>query len=176
MSGEEGKAKLSFLKNGLDQVAIVVEDLDQAVENYWELLGIGPWRIHTFGRPAVKRMSYHGQPSEFMFRTAFAQVGPLRLELIQVIAGQTIYDDWAEQRGYGLHHIGVLVDDMDKALEEAREAGLSVLQEGSGYGLDGDGHYAYLDTVKLIGTILELIKLPARRAAPEKVYPLEEAK
>jgi catechol 2,3-dioxygenase-like lactoylglutathione lyase family enzyme len=176
VSGEEGKAKLSFLKNGLDQVAIVVEDLDQAVENYWKLLGVGPWRIHTFGRPAVKRMSYRGQPAEFKFRVAFGQVGAMRIELIEVLEGQTIYGDWVKQRGYGLHHVGVLVDDMEKALEEAREAGLSVLQEGSGYGLDGDGHYAYLDTGKLIGTILELIKLPARRAAPDRVYPLEEAK
>ena len=175
MAEEQGKAKLSFLRKGLDQVAIVVKDLDQAVERYWTLLGIGPWRIFTFGKPAVKRMSYHGQPAEFKFRTAFAQAGSLRIELIEAVEGQTIYGDFIKERGYGLHHVGVLVEDMAKALEEARAAGVSVLQEGSGYGLDGDGAYAYLDTEDLIGAILELIELPARRAAPDRVYPPEEA-
>jgi methylmalonyl-CoA/ethylmalonyl-CoA epimerase len=173
MTEQQVGSKLSFFRKGLDQVALVVDDLDQAVRNYWDLLGIGPWRIFTFGRPAVKQMRYHGQPAEFRFRTAFGQVGSMRLELIQVLEGQTIYGDWVKQRGYGLHHIGVLVDDMSGALKEAHEAGIAVLQEGSGYGLDGDGHYAYLDTVSLLGTILELIQLPARRAAPDSIYPPE---
>jgi hypothetical protein len=37
--------------------------------------------------------------------------------------------------------------------------------------LDGDGHYAYLETDDLIGTTLELISRPQRRVPPEKIYP-----
>jgi hypothetical protein len=39
------------------------------------------------------------------------------------------------------------------------------------FGPDGDGHYAYLDTEKGLGTTLELIQRPNRRAPPEKICP-----
>ncbi len=35
--------------------------------------------------------------------------------------------------------------------------------DGAGFGPDGDGHYAYLDTEDLISTTLELIERPKRR-------------
>ena len=43
--------------------------------------------------------------------------------------------------------------------------------DGSGFGLDGDGHYAYLDTEDRLGVTLELIERPKRRHQPEAVYP-----
>jgi hypothetical protein len=39
---------LPFLQNGVAQVGILVEDLDQAVENYWKAGKIGPWQIYTY--------------------------------------------------------------------------------------------------------------------------------
>jgi hypothetical protein len=40
--------------------------------------------------------------------------------------------------------------------------------DGSGFGKDGDGHYAYLDTEKMLGVTLELIERPKNRLQPEK--------
>ena len=51
---------LPFLKNGIAQVALLVRDLDKAVENYWMQFGIGPWHFYTYGKPLVKQMSYQG--------------------------------------------------------------------------------------------------------------------
>ena len=48
-------------------------------------------------------------------------------------------------------------------------------QDGAGFGPDDDGHYAYLDAEGLIGTTVELIERPKRRAPPERVYPPQEA-
>jgi hypothetical protein len=45
--------------------------------------------------------------------------------------------------------------------------------DGAGFGLDGDGYYAYLDTEELVGTTIELIQRPRRRRPPEKIYPPE---
>ena len=53
----------------------------------------------------------------------------------------------------------------------AEEAGYKVTQDGSGFGPDGDGHYAYLDTEADFGVTFELIERPARRHPPEKTYP-----
>jgi len=48
-----------------------------------------------------------------------------------------------------------------------------VLQEGSGFGLGGDGHYAYLDTEAQFGVTFELVQRPKERVPPEKIYPPE---
>ena len=39
-----------------------------------------------------------------------------------------------------------------------------------GYGLDGDGGFAYLDTIDDVGMIVELIEFPARRREPEGTW------
>ena len=48
---------LPFLQNGVAQIALIVEDLDQAVENYYRLFGIGPWHYYNYGKPLVQEMS-----------------------------------------------------------------------------------------------------------------------
>ncbi len=168
---DQDLAEFSFLKNGISQIALLVPDLDKGVETYWRLLGIGPWHIYTYGKPFVKKMSYRGQPGAYSMRLALARLGSLQIELIEPLEGGSIYAEHIAEHGYGLHHIAVVVEDLEAAVGEAQAAGLAVAMDGSGYGLDGDGGYAYLDTVDAIGTTVELIELPRRRARPEKIYP-----
>jgi methylmalonyl-CoA/ethylmalonyl-CoA epimerase len=135
----EGNAVLPFLKNGVAQVGFVVKDLDAAVENWVKVFGVGPWHFYTYGKPLVRRMSYHGRPVEYRMRLALANIGPLRIELIQPLEGDTVYAD------------------------------LKMTMDGAGFGKDGDGHYAYLDTEAALGTTIELIERPKGRMPPEKV-------
>jgi len=62
-----------------------------------------------------------------------------------------------EKFGYGIHHLGVLTDDMQKSVADAKEAGIAVTMDGAGYGPDDNGHYAYLNTEPLVQTTFELI-------------------
>ena len=133
-----------------------------------------PWHFYTYGAPLVKQMTRHGEPTEYKMRVALSYFGSTRIELIEPIAGDTVYSDFVAEHGYGIQHLGVLVEDMDAALAEARAAGIEMTMDGSGFGLDGDGHYAYLDTEKLIGTTIELISRPKNRLVPEKIYPPQE--
>ena len=167
--------KLPFLKNGAAQIAMVVKDLDKTVKQYYELFGIAPWHFYTYEKPLVKQMSYHGQPATHSFRIALSYFGTTRIELIEVKQGDSVYKDFIEKHGYGVQHLGFLVEDMQQALEQASEAGLEMIQDGSGFGLEGDGHYAYLDTEDLLGVTIELIERPKGRHQPEKIYPAEEA-
>ena len=162
---------LPFLEKGVAQVGFVVQDLDATVEHWVKMFGIGPWHFYTYGAPLVKRMSYHGRPVEYRMRLALANIGPLRIELIQPLEGDTVYADFVREHGYGVHHFGLLTDDMDASLAQAAEAGLAMTMDGSGFGKDGDGHYAYLDTEAALGTTLELICRPKGRVTPEKIYP-----
>jgi methylmalonyl-CoA/ethylmalonyl-CoA epimerase len=170
---ESETGKLPFLKDGVAQVAIVVKDLDRTVEQWWTLFGIGPWHFYTYGKPLGQKMSYHGKPVEYEMRLALSYIGKLRVELIEPVDGPTVYADFVKEHGYGVHHFGVLVSNMQAAIRQAEDAGLAMTMDGSGFGLDGDGHYAYLDTEELIGTTIELIERPKGRLIPEKIYPPE---
>jgi methylmalonyl-CoA/ethylmalonyl-CoA epimerase len=166
-----GNNPLPFLSEGVAQVGFVVKDLDAAVEQYWKLFGIGPWHFYTYGKPLVKKMSYRGKPAEYRMRIALANAGPLRIELIQPLEGDTVYGEFVRDHGYGIHHLGIVVKDIQASLRAAEEAGVAMTMDGSGFGLEGDGRYAYLDTEGLICTTVELIQRPRARVEPEKSYP-----
>ena len=161
---------LPFLRNGVAQIAFVVEDLDRTVKNYYHLFGIGPWTFYTYEKPFVPHMSRHGEPADYAMRIALSYFGDMRVELIEQLHGDTVYQEFAQEHGYGIQHLGVLVDDMEQAITQAEAAGIAMVQDGAGFGPDGDGHYAYLDTQELIGTMIELIERPKGRKKPEKVY------
>jgi catechol 2,3-dioxygenase-like lactoylglutathione lyase family enzyme len=164
---------LPFLSNGVGQVALVVKDLDETVKRYNDVFGIGPWHFYTYEKPLVKKMSYNGEPADYGMRIALSYFGTSRVELIEVKHGPSVYQDFVDKHGYGIQHLGFRVEDMQSAIRQAEEAGYRMIQDGSGFGPDGDGHYAYLDTEEDFGFVIELIQAPKRRFPPEKVYPPE---
>ncbi|MEZ4661200.1 MAG: VOC family protein [Caldilineaceae bacterium] len=163
--------QLPFLKNGVWQIGVIVENLERSVEEYLQAYGVGPWNFYTYQKPFVRWMTYYGEPVDAAFRIALARMGPQQIELIEPISGPTIYHDFIAQHGYGFHHIGLLVDDWDAAMKQAAAAGLAVIQAGGGHGLDGDGGFAYLDTTARFNCLMELMIPPQRRQPPEKIYP-----
>ena len=174
MSDPITEHKLPFLENGLWQIGLVVEDLDSAVEAYSDLFGIGPWHVYTYQKPLLKRMTYRGKPGNYKMRVALAKIGPLQIELIQPLEGESIYAEFIREHGYGIHHIAVTVDDLESAVAQAEALGLEHVMGGGGHGLDNDGGFAYLGTESLLGTTLELVDLPKRRVQPDRVYPPAE--
>jgi len=93
----------------------------------------------------------------------------------QPLSGENIYTEFLEQYGEGgIQHLGLVVDDVDRAVEDARRSGYEVIQSGRGHGLRGDGKFAYLSTKGDLHTIYELMERVERRP-PERVYPEKEA-
>ena len=92
---------LPFLKKGVTQVAWVVEDLDKAVKQFYDNFGIGPWHYYRYGSPLLKMMRRRGKDTSYCMRTAVADAGITRLELIQPISGDTIFHEFVAKNGYG---------------------------------------------------------------------------
>jgi hypothetical protein len=151
-----------------DQIGIVVGDIDVAMHRYTRIFGCGPWHLYTYGPAVVEDLTFRGAAAQFEMRLALAGSGP-QLELIQPLTGPSLYHEWLERHGEGLHHIGMRVPDLDAGIRDMEQRGFAVLQSGRGYGLDGDGGFAYLDTAAELGVILELIEVPARRREPEAI-------
>ncbi len=146
MTDSENTSQSSLFER-VDQVGIVVRDVDECVGYYEKLFGKGSFVVVEGESPAVMA---DGSEAVIKGRLAFAQLGPVQLELIQILDGPSIHVDFLESEGEGLHHVGVYVSDFDERLERFREKGIGVLQRG-----EGMRRYAYLDTKPVI---LELIE------------------
>jgi hypothetical protein len=155
----------------IGQVCVVVRDIHRVMEHYWRVLGVGPWRVYTYGAPLVRRMTFRGQPADFQMRVAFAQTPGFQLELIQPLRGPTIYHEFLERSGEGIHHFGIYVPNLDEGIAKARAAGFDVIMSGHGTGVRGDGGFAYLGTEDALQAIYELIEIPSERFPPEEIYP-----
>jgi catechol 2,3-dioxygenase-like lactoylglutathione lyase family enzyme len=168
-------AMIPYLNRRLHQVALVVPDLEASMRAYHERLGVGPWALYTYGPTIVQAMTYRGRRQDYAMRIAFARWGEIQFELIQPLQGPSLYDEFlAANPAGGLHHIAVLVEDLATATQEMERAGWPVVQSGRGYGLSGDGGYAYFELAGSgLATFLELIELPSQRRPPEATFPAD---
>jgi catechol 2,3-dioxygenase-like lactoylglutathione lyase family enzyme len=164
-----------FQLKAVHQIAFVVRDIDEAMMRYWRV-GVGPWQVYTYGAPLVKDITYRGKPGNWRFRIALAHLNGLSFELIQPLSGESIYSEFLERYGGegGIQHLGIIVDDLDRAVASARASGFEVIQSGRGQGLHGDGKFAYLSTDDDLLTVYELIEQVSERFPPESVYPTPE--
>ena len=152
------------------QIGMVVKDLQKAMEHYWEIFGIGPWHIYTFQPPAVTNMTFRGQPVVYTMKLALTQIGNIQWELIQPLTGPSTYKEFLEQKGEGIHHVACDVGDYDQAVAAMAKHGIGILMSGSTELYT----FAYMDTEKYLGTIIEIYKPPRgtfEMPAPEAIYP-----
>ncbi|WP_187270740.1 VOC family protein [Lacisediminihabitans profunda] len=151
------------------QTAFVVRDLDAAVRHWADDLGIGPWRVWTMQPPHLLDAVYHGTAVPCAFRHALAMSGELQFELVQPIDGPSIFADQLDATGEGFNHVGAVVDDHQAAVADLVERGFALLQSGR-FGASADGRFAYLQRPG-ISMIVELIRPPSERFAPDYIYP-----
>jgi catechol 2,3-dioxygenase-like lactoylglutathione lyase family enzyme len=147
---------LAFLGNSLHQIAFVVKDMGAAQKFFNEKMGVQRFLVLDKFSQSVTDKMYHGKPANSQFKIALAYSGETQLELCQHISGDTIYKDFLDQRGEGLHHLGFFMDDKqkhDKALADLIAQGYPVLMSGR----LGELTFTYLDTEAAIGSIMELV-------------------
>ena len=157
-------------------VCVVVEDLQKSMENYWDLFGIGPWKVYTFQPPNLTNPTIRGKSEPYTMKLASAQVGGVALELIQPLTGPSVPKEFLEKKGGGIHHVAVASTyDYDSAVDAFGKRGIKILTSGIWTGAT----YAYMDTEKDLNAILEISKMrPAgmARPDPEATYPSADAK
>ena len=149
----EEKKLLKGSECEIDHVGVVVKNLDNTI-GFLTALGLGPFSIHTSYHPAA---TVRGKKAHYRVKVAMAQQGPVQLELIEYLGGDTIHREFLEQKGEGLHHIRLKVSDIDSTLNKFAQMGIGVLQQDK---FVGGGGLAYLDTAKIGGIIIELVQLP----------------
>ena len=126
----------------IDHIGIAVHDIDQSYEQYRELLG-----AELSGRDVVESQGVE---------VAFLQLpGATRLELVAPVDDDSAVARFLAGRGPGLHHICVLVEDIEAALAELRDAEVELIDERPRSGSLGS-KIAFVHPKVLGGVLLEL--------------------
>jgi len=123
----------------IDHLGIAVKDMTEAKRAY-EALGF-------------KIEAEHEVPTEKV-KTAFITVGESHLELLEPTDPSSVIAKFLEKRS-GLHHICVLVDDIEKAMAEMKAAGAQLLDETPRIGAGGC-RVAFIHPKSAAGVLLEL--------------------
>jgi methylmalonyl-CoA/ethylmalonyl-CoA epimerase len=123
------------------QVSVVVKDLQESMERYWDLFGIGPWEVFTFQPPDLTNPNIRGNAEPYTMKLALAQIGNVAFELIQPLTGPSIYQEFLDQKGEGFHHVAVApAYDYDSAVDAFGKRGINILMSGTWAGTT----YAYM--------------------------------
>jgi methylmalonyl-CoA/ethylmalonyl-CoA epimerase len=153
------------------QIAVVVEDVEKAVREWWEHLGIGPWRIYTYGPAELTQQTYRGKPAAWSVKAALAMSGDVMMELVESVDGHDIWQEQFAERGSSLHHFAFYVPDFDVAVAEMESRGWKIVQSARTYGRSRDGHLAYFEHATISGMFVEVVQPPSERSDPDYIYP-----
>lgn len=153
--------------NGVMQMAYVVKDIRQSIQEWTDKLHVGPWFLleHWSGDHPV----YRGSPSRADVAIAMSFAGHMNIELIQPNdAHPSVYKEAIDARGYGFHHWGVASADVDADIARYEKMGMDVVFRA---GVPTGGDVAYLDTHGKMPGYVELISTnPAMERAFSRFY------
>lgn len=147
---------ISSVFGPIRQIAFVVTDIDQAIENWHSQMGIGPFAVVRDCRP-LKGSLYRGETSgNIVLNIAFAYIGDMQLELIeQVNDTPSMYQEALERGCWGTHHYAVCVEDFSSSYQHAINNGFTPLVNA---GAPGYAQMAYVESDRIPGLILEIIE------------------
>lgn len=146
----------AYIAAGHHQIAFVVKDLAAAERFFTEQMGVP--RFFRFNDVQVHEAVYRGGPGDFHMHLALGYAGDSQIELIQHLSGRSIYKEFLDKRGEGLHHLGFIVPDHEKVIVDFTANGFPVIQSGR-IGNNPGVRFAYFDTEAAIGAIMESIVL-----------------
>ncbi len=126
----------------IDHIAIVVENLEQALEVYRDALGMTV--------TAVKEMP------EQDVKMAFLPSGDSEIELLEPLHADSGIGKYLAKRGEGLHHICLEVDDIAATLADLKAKGSQLIDETPKAG--AYGKIAFVHPKGAHGVLVELVQ------------------
>ena len=125
----------------LDHIGIAVKSIEEGLKYYRDVLGM--------------EEEVTGQK----VRVAFLKLGESQIELLEPTSSDSPVAQFLEKRGAGIHHIAVLVDDIEAALSGHREAGTRLIDETPRIGAHSM-LIAFIHPKSTGGVLLELCQHP----------------
>lgn len=126
----------------LDHTAIVVADLDEAISRWTSLTGAS--------------ISCREVVQEQGVEIAMLTVGDTQLELVCPVGAESGVARFLEKRGEALHHVGLLVDNIDATLQALSASGIELIDRTPRE--TSHGRIAFLHPRSAGGVLVELVE------------------
>jgi methylmalonyl-CoA/ethylmalonyl-CoA epimerase len=128
----------------IDHVAIVVEDMENALSFWRDALGLELHELRDV--PAEKS------------QVAFMPVSDTELELVMPTTDDSGIAKYLAKRGQGMHHLCLEVDDLLGMLAQLKAKGVRLINEEPRTSADGK-IYAFIHPESACGVLVELYQL-----------------
>lgn len=128
----------------IEHVAIVVSDLDAAIEMYTKT-----WGLHLVHREVVEDQGVE---------EAMLALGESHIQLLCPLSPDTTVGRFLDKRGEGLHHIAYEVENLEAALASMRTKGMTLIDEQPRRG-SRNTRVAFVHPKSNRGLLVELIEL-----------------
>ena len=114
----------------IDHIGIAVSNLEEALSFYEEALGLKVKGIEEVPEQKVK--------------VGFLDIGETQFELLESMAPDGPVGKFIEKRGEGLHHIAILVDNIENTLHILKEKQVNLIDEVPRKGASGSKWHLYI--------------------------------
>ena len=141
-----------------DQIGFVVDDLDEALRYWTDVIRVAPFFVYRDFRLA--ECFYEGEPIELTISVGYGQAGDVQIELVEQ-HGDTPSTYLGRASG-DAHHVAFWTPDYDRHVEAYRSRGLVDLMWGTASGKP-DERFVYL-AANGPGPMIEVTEVhPAKR-------------
>jgi len=131
---------------GIDHIGVAVNNLDEAISLYRDVLGLKLEGVHAVEEQKV-RVAF------------FSTGGETRIELLEPTERESPVAKFIERRGEGIHHIALKVRNIEAVLEELKGKGLKLVDEKPRIGVGG-AKIAFIHPKSTRNVLLELCEKP----------------
>ena len=132
----------------IDHIGVVVENIDEAIKFYTEKLGMRLVHQEVLEDRGIKVAFLTGKDGE----TAVELLEPINHEDINNTVAKFL-----KNRGPGLHHLAIRVNDIEASLRELESKGLQLVDKKPRPG--ARGHLvAFVHPKSVMGVLLELVQ------------------
>jgi catechol 2,3-dioxygenase-like lactoylglutathione lyase family enzyme len=123
------------------QLAYVVPDIEEAMDYWSSVLGVGPWFYNP--KVPIKNYQYRGMHYEPHNSVALANSGPLQIELLQTRNDvPSMYREFLEAGHEGAQHVAYWTENFDQDLARLEEQGFTVAMRGE---VGEKGRFVYFE-------------------------------
>ncbi len=129
----------------IDHIGIIVDKLEDSMKKYTSLLDLEVVEIEEVNVENV------------INRVAFLPVGETNIELVETTATTGLAADFLRERGEGIHHIALEVEDLDMTFEKLKAQGVQFLWDQIIDGARGS-RVAFFKAEEFNGVYIELVE------------------
>ncbi len=104
---------------------------------------------------------YRGRDTKFSIKIGVSRCFNTSVEIFEWIKGDSVYKEFVDTQKEGLHHFGVFVENLQGYIDYLQKQGIEVIQTGM---FPPRLKYAYMDTVKIFGVVIEFIEIVKRKS------------